>query len=61
MSEEVEVWRLLVRLYVDIVVITFVCVAFKTYDFIACRGHALVQLMFAIPAIEERNLIQHLL
>ena len=61
MFEEVKVWRLIVHLYVDIVVITFVCVAFKTYDFIACRGHALVQLMFAIPAIEERNLIQHLL
>ena len=31
------------------------CVAFKTYDFVACRGHTLVQLMIAIPAIEERT------
>ena len=55
MSEEVEVWRHPVRAYVDIVVITFACVAFKTYDFVACRGHTLVQLMIAIPAIEERT------
>ena len=55
MSEEFEVWRLPVRAYVDIVVITFVCVAFKTYNFVACIGHTLVQLMIAIPAIEERT------
>ena len=55
MSEEVEVWRHPVRAYVDIVVITFACVAFKTNDFVACRGHTLVQLMIAIPAIEERT------